>query len=210
MTDFLFDPIVLGSLGFAVLAVAGWFFIVKNGGDGKRIEKTSVFVFNRDRTVIDVEAKTFDGLVTYETGGFVENAHCILPVYYGRGFFARDDNPNSPRKRYYTYLTRPGDGAPLDARNGEFTPDKVSKSRFESFAAISAERAVNEGKLDAAKGLLSERLLAIGAFLSIVMVVITWGIVIALPLTPLAVKSELTATADGQTQSTPGNSRPIP
>lgn len=213
MIDFLFDPIVLVSVGVGIVAVAGWFFISRGGG-GPEVETISAFVFNRNHSASMIEAKTFDGLVTYGSGGFVENAHCILPVYFGRGgYAARDDNPNAPRGRYYAYLTRPGDGAPLDARNENFTPDTLSKSRFDSFAAISAERAVNRGKLDAAKGLLSERLLAIGAFLSILMVVITWSIVIVLPLTPLVVKS---GTAPGSTPlgESPGtvnqDHRPIP
>lgn len=207
MIKFLGDPVIIVT---AVVALIGLFIFwrFRSSGETSRLdERTTIFVFPRNAGFQEIKAKTFDGLVTYGFGGFVEDAKRIIPLFFGRVGMGGIHNPNAGRGRVNIYATRPGDAAPIDFAREDFEPDKVARERFEAFSSISVDREVNRGKLDAGKGLFTENLIAIAAFVAVVMAVITWSIVLILPLTPLPVKS---ANSNNELQITPTPSGTIP
>jgi hypothetical protein len=190
MTDFLKDPIFIAIGIAAVVGGIIFLFVKAGGGQGKQsIETVRCFVLARGKRIMERDARTFDGLVSYGNGGFVENAKCIIPLFHGRSYWRRKDNPLSARMRKPVYLTRPGDAAPLNPDVKDFRPDHIQMSEFEAFQSIVVERAVSKGKLEAGKQFLNEKLLAVAAFISILLAVSVWATVAVLPLTGLPVKS---------------------
>jgi len=173
------SPLVLVGLVGGVLVLIIYFRMQRK----TEREENSVRVLAFDRTFFsELTAKSFDGLVTYVKGGFIEQVNRSLPFFYGRPFFPRKGVPTSGRHRISLYLSRIGDPAPMNMDDDDLKPDKVSDELYETYKEISVERAVNRGKADVTKGEINETLIAIGSLAAMLLAVATWAVIIFGPL----------------------------
>ncbi len=153
------------------------------GSDERKIQQTRAMVFLREQAFFEAASDSFDGLVSYGLGGFVEKASTSMFLYFGRPFSIFKQVSLSSKKRVGLYLVSIGNPVPMNPRDDNLESEELDEDRFKAMKQIAMAREVDRGKNEAAKKDMNETLMAITALCIGVIMAISWGIVIFLPLT---------------------------
>lgn len=174
--------IYVGLIGGTVFLFIYMRFGNKDSND-RKTQNARAFVFMRNHSFFESESISFEGLVSYGIGGFMEVLRSAMFLYYGRPFSIFRKTDLGSKKRTAIYLAQINRSMPLDPHKDNFVPPDMNKDEFEKMKGVAIEREINRGKTEAGKRSTNETLMAVSAFISVVMMVIAWGVVVFLPMT---------------------------
>jgi hypothetical protein len=181
---------LIGLVGGSVFLLIWLKFGNGNSTTGERkIQQTRAFVFLREQAFFEAASDSFDGLVSYGFGGFVEITKTSMFLYFGRPFSIFQKKTLSAKKRVGVYLCSIGNPMPMNPYVDSLVPDAFDKTRYYGMKDVALAREVDRGKNEASGKELPEILMAVTAVVIGVVCALSWLVVIALPLTGFVEKS---------------------
>ncbi len=180
---------LIGLIGGSVFLVIWLKFGNGKSQTGERkIQQTRAFVFLREQAFFEVASDSFDGLVSYGFGGFVEITSTSMFLYFGRPFSIFRKLTLSAKKRVGVYLVSIGNPMPMNPLIDSLEPDKLDTPKFLTMKDVALSREVDRGKNEASSKSAEDIMMAVTALVLGVVCAISWLVVIFLPLTGLVEK----------------------
>lgn len=179
-SDLISSPTTIGGAIFSIIAIAVYLYYTRYASEGEKIDRVPVFLFNYTKQVRKLMASTFDGLVSYRTGGFVEDHS--LAVDYRSGRVKRRGHEGIKSKRRTTcYVARLQSITALDLNQKNNRPGRFDKERYTLLKRTTRQRAVDEGKILATRSDFAGKLLTIGAVITALLTGAAWLFVVVAP-----------------------------
>ena len=182
---------LIGLIGGGVFLVIYLRFGGSNNNDTgeRKIQQTRAIVFLRDGAFFESTSDSFDGLVTYGLGGFVESRKAAMFLYFGRPFSIFKQSTLSAKKRVGIYMVSINDPMPMNPLLDSLEPDELDVQRYEAMKQVTLAREVDRGKRSVAKRNTHETMMAATALVIGIVMALSWLMVIILPLTDFVEKS---------------------
>ncbi len=159
-----------------------------NASGERKIQQTRAFVFLREQAFFEAASDSFDGLVSYGFGGFVEITTTSMFLYFGRPFSIFKKRTLSAKKRVGIYLVSIGNPMPMNPLTDSLEPDPLDEVRFLAMKDVALAREVDRGKNDASGKDVETILMGVTAAVIGIVCAISWLVVVFLPLTGLVEK----------------------
>ena len=186
ISDILSGPLVYVGLIGGMIALFIYLRFGNNSSTGERkTQNARAIVFLRNNSFFELESVSFDGLVSYGIGGFMELIKSAMFLYYGRPFSIFRQTNLGSKKRTPIYLAHINRANPLDPHADDFIPPEIDMEEFKLMKSVALEREINRGKTEAGKRSTNDLLMAVSAFAAAMIMVLAWAAVIILPMTPL-------------------------
>ncbi len=180
---------LIGLIGGSVFLVIWLKFGNGKSQTGERkIQQTRAFVFLREQAFFEVASDSFDGLVSYGFGGFVEITSTSMFLYFGRPFSIFRKLTLSAKKRVGIYLVSIGNPMPMNPLIDSLEPSALDTPKFLTMKDVALSREVDRGKNEASSKSAEDIMMAVTALVLGVVCAISWLVVIFLPLTGLVDK----------------------
>ncbi len=181
---------LIGLIGGSVFLVIWLRFGNGKSQTGERkIQQTRAFVFLREQAFFEAASDSFDGLVSYGFGGFVEITSTSMFLYFGRPFSIFRKKTLSAKKRVGIYLCSIGNPMPMNPYKPSLAPDVLDEDRFLAMKAVALAREVDRGKNEASSKNAEDIMMAVAALVIGIVCAISWLVVVFLPLTGFVEKS---------------------
>lgn len=180
LSEILASPTIIASAVIGVIGFAVYLYYTRANDDREKIDRVPVFLFNYTRQVVREMARTFDGLVSYRKGGFIED-HKVAVDYRSGRVKRRGQEGIKAKKRKTVYVSRLQSITALNLDSVTNRPAPFDLDRYNMLKRTTRQRAVDEGKLQATKTDLATRLLSIAAAVSAVMTGAAWLFVVVSP-----------------------------